>query len=174
MDLPDAFLASSAVLNGLASTPILRSAYSLATNSGAASVSAMKPSLAPFTSGPAACAKAPDGNCACAAPSSAAVPALAFRNPRRLMPLFRLLLVIVSVILWFETLLLTPGTRWSPDPQKNRSPKSALSASPGQRRCLRPVIGPDTEAWFRRRLVPYNSSVMPARGFSGLLNNFNR
>ena len=35
--------------------------FSLATNSGAASVSAMKPSLAPFTSGPAACANARRG-----------------------------------------------------------------------------------------------------------------
>ena len=60
--------------------------FSLATNSGAASVSAMKPSLAPFTSGPAPCAKAPAGKFSFAAASNAAVPAVAFRIWRRLMP----------------------------------------------------------------------------------------
>ena len=58
--------------------------FSLATNSGAASVSAMKPRVALVTSGPAACANAPPGRFSFAAPSNAAVPALALRNLRRL------------------------------------------------------------------------------------------
>jgi hypothetical protein len=55
--------------------------------------------LAPFTSGPELCANAPEGNCACAAPSSAAVPALAFKNVRRLIFPLRLLIVILFVVL---------------------------------------------------------------------------
>jgi len=51
----------------------------LATNSGPASLSAMKPSFAVFTSGPAPCAKAPAGKFSLAAASRAAVPAVAFR-----------------------------------------------------------------------------------------------
>src|SRR5476651_1783667 len=66
----------------------------------------------------------PNGNCVCTAPSSAAVPALAFRNPRRLMPLLRPLLVIVSVVLfWFETLLLMSGTRFLTRPTKKPQPE---------------------------------------------------
>src|SRR5947209_1780868 len=59
--------------------------FSLATNSGAASVNAMKPSVAFFTSGPAACAMyEPNGNSALNAPIRAAVPTLAFINDLRL------------------------------------------------------------------------------------------
>src|SRR3954464_12951816 len=60
--------------------------FSLATNSGDASVSAMKPSLAPFTSGPAPCANAPAGKFSLAAASNAAIPPVAFRSWRRLRP----------------------------------------------------------------------------------------
>src|SRR3954471_21119470 len=60
--------------------------FSLATNSGDASVSAMKPSLAAFTSGPAPCANAPAGKFSLAAASKAAVPPAAFRSWRRLRP----------------------------------------------------------------------------------------
>src|ERR1700682_1407838 len=48
------FCTSTSGMPYLAKTP-----FSLATNSGEASVSAMKPSFAAFTSGPAPCAKAP-------------------------------------------------------------------------------------------------------------------
>src|SRR6476646_1565081 len=60
--------------------------FSLATNSGEASVSAMKPSLAPFTSGPAPCANAPAGKFNFAAASNAAVPPVACKIWRRLKP----------------------------------------------------------------------------------------
>src|ERR1700709_2062236 len=53
--------------------------FSLATNKGEASVSAMKPSLAAFTSGPAPSANAPAGKFSFAAARSAAVPAPAFK-----------------------------------------------------------------------------------------------
>src|SRR3954470_15415982 len=112
-------------------TPYLaKRPFSLATNSGAASVSAMKPSLAPLTSGPAACAKAPDGNCARAAPSNAAVPALAFRNPRRLMPLLRLLLVIVSVFLSGSKLCCSCPARAGHPTHKKTAARSRLFQPP--------------------------------------------
>ena len=59
--------------------------------SGAASVSAMKPSFAPFTSGPAPCANAPAGRFIFAAASKAAVPAASFRNSRRSIRRFEML-----------------------------------------------------------------------------------
>jgi hypothetical protein len=75
--------------------------FSLATNSGEASVSAMKPSLAPFTSGPESCAKAPPGKLSFAAASSAAALPPAFRSWRRLTlrPRPSLLIVIVAMSL---------------------------------------------------------------------------
>src|SRR3546814_5906788 len=56
--------------------------------SGEASVSAMKPSFAPLTSGPPACAKAPDGKPVWTAETSAVVAATPpnFRKPRRSTP----------------------------------------------------------------------------------------
>ncbi|MGY4435505.1 hypothetical protein ACVWWO_007982 [Bradyrhizobium sp. F1.13.1] len=53
---------------------------SLATNKGPASLSAMKPSFAPLTSGPASCAKAPAGKFSFTAARSAAVEPAAFNN----------------------------------------------------------------------------------------------
>ena len=60
--------------------------FSLPTKSGAASVSAMKPSITLVTSGPVPSACAPPGKFALSAPRSAAVPALAWRKFRRLTP----------------------------------------------------------------------------------------
>src|SRR5258708_6875903 len=57
--------------------------FSLATISGAASVSAMKPRVTLLVSGPVACAKAPDGNDARTVPISAAVAVAPFRTSRR-------------------------------------------------------------------------------------------
>ena len=57
--------------------------FSLAMISGEASVSAMKPSFTLLVSGPAACANAPAGKAARAAPSSAAVAVAPLRMPRR-------------------------------------------------------------------------------------------
>src|SRR5471030_2803878 len=57
--------------------------FSLAMISGDASVSAMKPSFTDLVSGPAACAKAPDGRAARAALSNAAVAVAPLRTPRR-------------------------------------------------------------------------------------------
>jgi hypothetical protein len=64
------------------------------------------------------------------------VPALAFKNVRRLIVPLRLFVVIVIVVLSGSKLLLQTPTGTRLDRQKNRSLKSALSASPGQRRCL--------------------------------------
>ena len=78
----DACLATSTSgMPYLANNPL-----SLATNSGPASLSAMKPSVALVTSGPAPCAKAPAGKFSLAAASKAAVPPVAFRSWRRLKP----------------------------------------------------------------------------------------
>jgi hypothetical protein len=57
--------------------------FSLAMISGDASVSAMKPSVTLLVSGPAACAKAPDGNDVRAAPINAAVAVALLRMLRR-------------------------------------------------------------------------------------------
>src|SRR5947209_5810903 len=129
--------------------------FSLATNSGAASVSAMKPSLAPFTSGPAPCANAPEGNCVCAAPSSAAVPALALRNDRRLMVLLPVPLVRRSVVMsglpslvlvvWVLISLLTRPARVGFSQQKSRSLRRE---EPPQDSgvAMWPFVGPDAAA----------------------------
>ena len=90
--------------------------FSLATNSGAASVSAMKPRLAFFTSGPAAWAMwTPPGNFVCRAPSNAAVPAVAFNRARRLNPRRDFIPVIPVVAIWvrrpLETVSLFPDAR---------------------------------------------------------------
>src|SRR4051794_40144793 len=76
------FCTSTSGMPYLANSPL-----SLATNSGPASLSAMNPSLATFTSGPALSAKAPPGKFNLAAASSAAVPAAPLRIWRRLTPL---------------------------------------------------------------------------------------
>ena len=65
---------------------LANSPLSLATNSGPASLSAMNPSIALVTSGPAPCANAPAGKFSLAAASNAAVPPVAFRSWRRLKP----------------------------------------------------------------------------------------
>lgn len=107
--------------------------FSFATNSGDASVKAMKPSLAPFTSGPAVCAKAPPGKFSRAAASNAAVPAPALSSARRLIltpvvPCF-VVFVIVSVVL--STVLLPGSPRYaSPGP-----PPKKQKAAPEAHRC---------------------------------------
>src|SRR5262249_6320912 len=122
--------------------------FSLATNSGAASVSAMKPSSALVTSGPVPSACAPLGKPALSAPSKAAVPALALRKLRRLTPRcvpFCELIVIdlcpfgVRVAVRLSVVSLTVERK-----QKKPQPLGhAVSVFPQeQRRCCRPVIGP--------------------------------
>ena len=59
--------------------------FSLATKSGLASVSAMKPSFAPFTSGPVPCAKAPPGRAVRARAARESVAAAPFSRSRRLL-----------------------------------------------------------------------------------------
>src|ERR1041385_955946 len=133
-------------ITSVSGTPYLaKMPFSLATNSGAASVSAMKPSLAPLTSGPAPCAKAPDGNCACAAPSRAAVPALALRNDRRLMLLVRRSLVIVSLpsLVWFPWL--THPARVDFSQQKKPLPEAAVPPQDSGFASW-PVVGPHAHA----------------------------
>ena len=107
----------------------------------------MKPSLAPFTSGPAACATwAPNGNCVCTAPSRAAVPAVAFRNARRLMRLAGGLVAFVGHCacrpLWL------PGS--SVRPTKKPQPEDGSSALP---RTAALLVGPslDRDAGVARR-----------------------
>src|SRR5471030_744239 len=75
--------------------------FSLAMISGEASVSAMKPSFTLLVSGPAACAKAPDGKEARAAATSAAVAVALLRTLRRPNP--------ADVILLMLTLLNVEG-----------------------------------------------------------------
>src|SRR6185503_19349558 len=81
--------------------------FSLATNSGEASVRAMKPSLAAFTSGPAPCANAPAGKFSLAAASKAAVPPVAFRSWRRLRPRREVGMVgfVMGIIVLFASVL---------------------------------------------------------------------
>ena len=103
----DACLATSTSgMPYLANSPL-----SLATNSGPASLSAMNPSVALVTSGPAPCAKAPAGKFSLAAASNAAVPPVAFRSWRRLKPrrevgLVGFVMGVVVLCVWsgaFET-----------------------------------------------------------------------
>src|SRR6185295_16431040 len=75
------FATSTSGMPYLANIPL-----SLATNSGPASLKAMKPSVALVISGPAPCANAPAGKFSLAAASKAAVPPAAFKSWRRLRP----------------------------------------------------------------------------------------
>ena len=82
----------------------------------------------------------PNGNCVCTAPTSAAVPAVAFRNVRRLMPP---VLLVPLVVICFGVLSLrcrcvrTASRAQLAGNKKSRSPREALLAfPPGQRRCL--------------------------------------
>ena len=86
--------------------------FSFATNSGAASVSAMKPSLAPFTSGPAACANAPRGKLRlCGAEQGGGAGARLQECAAVDAPVAALGGHCVCRPLWFETLLPTPTGR---------------------------------------------------------------
>ena len=126
--------------------------FSFATNRGDASVSAMKPSFAAVTSGPAVCANAPPGKLMRAAASSAAVPAPAFKRLRRsilrLVKFSLVVLVIVCVVLSSVIPFDCPASPRS----FPRSPKAkaapvprADACSPGQRLCC--LVRRGTEAY---------------------------
>src|SRR5262245_17541539 len=146
-------------ITSVSGTPYLaKMPFSLATKSGAASVSAMKPSFAPFTSGPAACAKAPDGNAVRTADSSAAVAATAeadFTIVRRLMP------AVSNVELFFLLIVLLAFCPWSGPPaaacvsgqnKKRHLIRRAFQAShPDERRCSGPPLG--RRGWRQRHPV---------------------
>src|SRR5689334_10495756 len=107
--------------------------FSLATNSGEASVSAMKPSLAPFTSGPAPCAKAPAGKFSLAAARSAAVPLAVLRSSRRLRPGGLVRLVIGGVVLCVVAVLASLHRDESEDAARGAH-EGALRGGPDRRR----------------------------------------
>jgi hypothetical protein len=81
---------------------------------GAASVRAMKPSLAPLTSGPGPAAKAPLGKASCTAAKRAVVPA-ALSSPRLLTWIFSSVLVTsISPEVWRSAQALRFETKiWS-------------------------------------------------------------
>src|SRR5262245_50330244 len=125
------FCTSTSGMPCLAKKPL-----SLATNSGPASVSAMKPSLALVVSGPPAAAPCtPARKLVFTAARSAALPALVLRKLRRL---GRALVLIVTVRpFWFDSGsadLLAPVSNVSPVADKKAASRGWRLA-PGQRRC---------------------------------------
>ena len=131
--------------------------FSLATNSGAASVSAMKPSRAAFTSGPAACATcAPNGNWDRTAPTRAAEAAVDFTNWRRLMreelDLSRMLVIVSAFLIPVRPVLLF-GHRKAWSCRVPRASDAARRPRPGHGAPLRPAAV----------LCATNSSVVPTR-----------
>ena len=79
---------------------------------------------------------APAGNCVCSAPSSAAVPALAFRNVRRLRPR-RIAVPLSDFFVIAVVILFGVGSARRPlrATQKSRSLKQRFALPPDQRRC---------------------------------------
>ena len=119
---------------------------SLATNSAPASVSAMKPSLAPFTSGPAPCANAPPGNCVCTAPSSAAVLAVPLRNLRRSIDFRPVSFVVIVFVVLSGLVSLRPPSRFPCVSFANKKAAACKWAFIGLLQvsgvACRPVVGP--------------------------------
>src|SRR5262245_59036034 len=128
------FCTSTSGMPCLAKKPL-----SLATNSGPASVSAMKPSFALVVSGPAAAAPCtPATKLVLTAASSAAVPALALRKLRRLS---RGLVLIVTIRPFLVGHICRRPLVSLPGRQKSRAP--GLGGMPWDSGVAgRPVVGP--------------------------------
>ena len=124
---------------------------------------AMYPRIALVTSGPAAWAICtPPGNFVCKAPNSAAVPAPALSNVRRLIAVFFVVpkSFVSLVVIWLDRPLelsvpaaLSLRAAQSAGKQKSRSPKALESVrSLGRRRCLSVCVRPATPSAVTARL----------------------
>src|SRR5262249_41513681 len=116
-------------------------------------VNAMKPSLAPLTSGPVPCANAPPGRAVLIAPNIAAVPAPALRNARRsiaraVRPVPWFFVAIDLVILWFA----------APRREQKTAIAGHVSVPSTAALPVRPVVGP-WQTLYKRRA----KSVFPER-----------
>src|SRR5215510_14431538 len=115
--------------------------FSWATKSGAASVRAMKPSAALVTSGPEDSACTPPTKLLFTAASSAAVPALALRNPRPVSGDF-LVVFVVTARPFVSTGRWRPPDAFPLGPIKTPHLRAAGGVSSGSGVASRPVVEP--------------------------------
>src|SRR5437868_3919320 len=143
----DACLATSTSgMPYLANSPL-----SLATNSGPASLSAMNPSVALVTSGPAPCAKAPPGKFNRAAASKAAAPPVAFRSWRRLRPRREVgwMGFVMGIVVLFASVRETGPSDWG---HRARRRRARSRVAPEWRRHIRMSGLEGRLQWRRHKL----------------------
>ena len=129
--------------------------FSLATNSGAASVSAMKPSLAPFTSGPGGLREGAGGKLRLrGAEQRGGAGAGLQKRAAADFSVAALGRHCACRPLWFETVVSTPTKKPQPEVGFFQPPQVSGVA------CW-PVVGPDTGACAPASSGPLLSSVVP-------------